>query len=404
MLAQQRRPSRDRVARSSSRPRPSRWRRSGRPAACRRDRGAHRVDDLEQQPDAVLEAAAVLVVAVVGQRREELVQQVAVRGVDLDHVEAGRERPRARRRANAVTTSAMPVGGRARRGLGVALGTRSATGPTGCQPPSASATAPRPAHGRLRRGLAAGVRELDAGGGALAVHEVDDPAPGRPAARRSRCPGPAGEIRPSGTTAVASVITSPAPPRATARGGRGASRSGTPSTAEYWHIGETQTRLRTLTSRRAMGVKSWLMVGGLRNTGAGRAYFVGPGARTSARRAPPRAGRVCPAFEPGTPDSTGGVWGPPPPEMEYRHERTTRHRTSASRTTSSRPRARPRSPTRRSSRSSTSTPTSTSRSTPPPRSTSRSPRTPTSPRRSTPPSAPTSSRSTRPPRPSATRA
>src|SRR3712207_8835047 len=45
--------------------------------------GAHRADHPQQQPGAVLQAAAVLVGARVGQRRQELVQQVAVGGVDL---------------------------------------------------------------------------------------------------------------------------------------------------------------------------------------------------------------------------------------------------------------------------------------------------------------------------------
>jgi len=46
------------------------------------------VDHLEEQPGAVLERSAVGVRAVVGERREELVDQVAVGGVDLDDVEA----------------------------------------------------------------------------------------------------------------------------------------------------------------------------------------------------------------------------------------------------------------------------------------------------------------------------
>ena len=49
---------------------------------------AHRLEDLERQAHAVLEAAAVGIGALVRQRREELMQQVAVRGVQLDHVEA----------------------------------------------------------------------------------------------------------------------------------------------------------------------------------------------------------------------------------------------------------------------------------------------------------------------------
>ena len=51
------------------------------------DRLAHSGDDLDREPCAVLRCAAVGVGAGVGRRREELVDQVAVGGVDLDAVE-----------------------------------------------------------------------------------------------------------------------------------------------------------------------------------------------------------------------------------------------------------------------------------------------------------------------------
>ena len=75
--------------------------------------GAHRLDDLEQQPRAPREVAAVGVAAPVGERREELVQQVAVRRVQLEQPEAGRDArgartprtPRRRRRCSPASSA-----------------------------------------------------------------------------------------------------------------------------------------------------------------------------------------------------------------------------------------------------------------------------------------------------------
>ena len=53
-----------------------------------REHGAHGVIDLEREAHAVLKAAAAFVGALVRQWRQELVQQVAVCGVDLDAIEA----------------------------------------------------------------------------------------------------------------------------------------------------------------------------------------------------------------------------------------------------------------------------------------------------------------------------
>lgn len=54
-----------------------------------REVGADGLDDLEQQTGAVLERAAVMVGALVGDRGQELVDQVAVGAVDLDSVHTG---------------------------------------------------------------------------------------------------------------------------------------------------------------------------------------------------------------------------------------------------------------------------------------------------------------------------
>jgi hypothetical protein len=89
---------RARSARCPSRPRPSRWPRCAcrppSPAAPRRAR----VEHLERKAHAVFQRAAVVVLAPVRQRRQELVQQVAVGAVQLDGVQAQRLRRAGRRR------------------------------------------------------------------------------------------------------------------------------------------------------------------------------------------------------------------------------------------------------------------------------------------------------------------
>jgi hypothetical protein len=119
------------------------------------------------------EVAAVLVGPLVRQRREELVQQVAVRGVDLGDLEA--DPVGADRRVGEGLDDVGDVG------LGELLGCRPvAVGDRGGSHglPAAvggldvAVAIPRP----LRRRLAAGVGELDAGHRSLASDEVDDAA------------------------------------------------------------------------------------------------------------------------------------------------------------------------------------------------------------------------------------
>ena len=64
-----------------------------------------------------------------------------------------------------------------------------------------------------------------------------------------------GEIRPSRTTAVASVKTSDAPPTARLPRCTSCQLFGIPSSEEYWHIGETTIRFRNVTERCVNGVK-----------------------------------------------------------------------------------------------------------------------------------------------------
>src|SRR5947209_12293164 len=60
-------------------------------------------------------------------------------------------------------------------------------------------------------------------------------------------------MRPSGETPLASTITSPAPPTARLPRCTTCHMFGRPRSDEYWHIGETKTRLRQVTERNVIG-------------------------------------------------------------------------------------------------------------------------------------------------------
>lgn len=142
--------------------------------------GAHRIHDLERQPRAVLERAAVLVGAMVRHGRQERVQQVAVRVVDLDEVEPGLHR--APRRRGEALTHLIDI--RLRHLLGHAniLVVRHRAGPLDAlRPPAVLDRRPRRKRQerRYRAGLAPGVRQLDAQLLVLRVREVDDALPRR---------------------------------------------------------------------------------------------------------------------------------------------------------------------------------------------------------------------------------
>ena len=62
-----------------------------------------------------------------------------------------------------------------------------------------------------------------------------------------------GVMRPCAVTAVASTKTSPAPPTARLPRWTRCQSSANPSTEEYWHIGETTMRLRSVTPRIMQG-------------------------------------------------------------------------------------------------------------------------------------------------------
>ena len=143
----------------------------------RRPRLAHRARHLERKAHAVLARAAVLVGARIGERRKKGVQQVAVRGVDLDDVEArghgaahgiaesGEHRLEVARLEGAWRDPALAEARLGRRdgrpGLVAALEV--------CLRERAVAE-PGTRHARL----ASGVRELDRRCRALALHELSD--------------------------------------------------------------------------------------------------------------------------------------------------------------------------------------------------------------------------------------
>jgi hypothetical protein len=68
-------------------------------------------------------------------------------------------------------------------------------------------------------------------------------------------------MRPSGLTEDASTMMRLAPPVANAPKWTWCHWFTTPSTAEYWHIGETQRRSKTVRERRVMGLNRLELTG-----------------------------------------------------------------------------------------------------------------------------------------------
>ncbi len=81
----------------------------------------------------------------------------------------------------------------------------------------------------------------------------------RCASPSDQMPASPGEILPWGETAVASVRTSPAPPTARLPRWTRCQSVTPPSGLEYWHIGDTKTRLRNVAPRKVRGEKSTLI-------------------------------------------------------------------------------------------------------------------------------------------------
>ena len=175
----------------------------------RRPHLAYGVEDLEREAQPVGQRAAVLVGALVGQRREERREQVAVRAVQLEQVEA-----RARRRAAAAATNCSRIASSSARsssrGTWLTPGEYgSGEAPTSGQLPVRQRLVDALPH-QLRRALAAGVAELQPiFASDVARARSRRSAARRPPARRCRCPVQPGVIRPSGETHTISVITRP---------------------------------------------------------------------------------------------------------------------------------------------------------------------------------------------------
>ena len=136
-----------------------------------------RFDHLQREPHSVLGVAAVLVVPAVGDRGEELVNEVAVGAVDLQHLEAGLVGPAGGRRPHLYKLFDLAEGQRTgRRIAGVVFRARCDQLPGvpivylrggGQRVP----TFPRPEP----PGLPSAVAELDAGHGTMLLHEAGKP-------------------------------------------------------------------------------------------------------------------------------------------------------------------------------------------------------------------------------------
>ena len=201
------------------------------------------------EPHAVLERAAVLVGALVAQRREELVQQVAVGGVDLDHPEAGV--PGALGRVDEGVDDAVDARGVERLGHRIVVVEGDGAG-RDRRPAAGRLGAPgrAPAQGRSVLALRPAWASWMPATAPCCVDEARRCGRAARRARRSRCPGPRGDAA-LGRDGGASVMTRPAPPTARLPRWTKCQSFARPSVAsEYWHMGDTTMRLRKVISRR----------------------------------------------------------------------------------------------------------------------------------------------------------
>ena len=238
-----------RCPRASSRRRPSRCTRAAREAAGPPATRARMLRAISQrEADAVLERAAVLVVARVRERRVEAVTADS-RARRASRATRSPRRARAARRLRPCAASAAISSRRERvRHLPAVRERDAGSGPPVGQPPSldrdVALRLPRPVAARL----SPGVRQLDARHGAVrrderAIRASISTCPS------SQMPRSCGLIRPRASIAAASVFTSAGAADRAGPEVHECQSVANPSTLLYWHIGETPIRLRSVTPR-----------------------------------------------------------------------------------------------------------------------------------------------------------
>jgi len=134
--------------------------------------GAHCVDNFKKQARAVEEGAPVRVGAVVGKRREEFMEQVAMGSVNLNEVKSSRERPLGTlcEGPDDGSDSSLIEG----LGHGVVGGEGYSAGGDGLPAALLWKQEAFAAEGNGHAGFAAGVGQLDTGADALRMDEADD--------------------------------------------------------------------------------------------------------------------------------------------------------------------------------------------------------------------------------------
>ena len=180
--------------------------------------------------------------------------------MELDRVESKTFRPLGERARTPPTSCGSSAAERAR-GARSPSACGTADGATHSQPPSSGASCPPPSHGRRLDALRpAWASWMPRGMGECRRTMSSTPRRAASLASLQR-PRQSGVIRPAGSTAVASRIRSPAPPRARWPRWIRCQSLASPSTAEYWHIGETTIRFASVSPRRRIGSKSALVTG-----------------------------------------------------------------------------------------------------------------------------------------------